>query len=192
MKNFVLIIIGLVSCLTLQAQLEGKILDPEGLPLSYVNIYITGTSIGTSTNNDGLYKLKLPEGQHEITYQYIGFKTHTETVLSSQEATTLNLTLYPEEYSLEEITISANAEDPAYAIIRKAQKKRKENKALLENKECDAYVRGFNKLTEAPDKIMGMDIGDLKGTLDEDGSGVVYLSESVSKLYQKDNETRAA
>ena len=177
-------------CLTLSAQLTGTIQDTDGLPLSYVNIYITGTSIGTTSNEEGIYILEATEGQYEISYQYIGFKTHKENINLSKKSQTIDITLYPEEYSLDQVTISANAEDPAYAIIRKAQKKRKEYKKKLSNKECDAYVKGFNKITESPDKIMGMDIGDLKKTLDEDGSGVVYLSESISKLYQKNNKIK--
>ena len=190
MKRILALLICLSLGFTLPAQLVGVILDSDGSPLSYVNIYITGTSIGTTSNEEGRYTLEANEGQYEISYQYIGYKTHKENVNLNTESQTIDITLYPEEYSLDEITISANAEDPAYAIIRKAQQKRKEYKDLLSNKECDAYVKGFNKITDSPDKIMGMDIGDLKRTLDEDNSGVVYLSESISKLYEKDKEIK--
>jgi len=48
---------------------------------------------------------------------------------------------------------------------------------------CDAYVRGFNKLYNAPEKIMGIEVGDMEGALDSTRQGVVYLSESVSRLH---------
>jgi Family of unknown function (DUF5686) len=39
------------------------------------------------------------------------------------------------------------------------------------------------KVLESPKKLLGQDVGDLDGNLDTTGQGIVYLSESVSKLY---------
>ena len=42
---------------------------------------------------------------------------------------------------------------------------------------------GSTKIYNAPEKIMGIEVGDMDGALDSTRQGVVYLSESVSKLY---------
>ncbi|NNF20676.1 MAG: carboxypeptidase-like regulatory domain-containing protein [Saprospiraceae bacterium] len=169
------------------SQLIGKITDGDGFPLSYVNIYVRNTSIGTTSNLDGFYELSLEKGQqYEIMYQYVGYKTISQFVELDDKPLTKNIRLQAEYYNLEEIVISASQEDPAYQIIRQAQRKRKYYKDLVRSYQCDAYMRGFNKIMDAPEKIMGFEIGDLDGLLDSTRQGVVYLSESVSKLYYKD------
>ena len=40
-----------------------------------VTIYAEGISIGTVSNNYGVYSLTLPAGTYQIIYQNIGFKT---------------------------------------------------------------------------------------------------------------------
>lgn len=172
------------------AQLTGVVTDQNGEALPYVNIYVENTSIGTTTNLDGEYSLKLNTGQHDIVFQFVGYKTKKISVDITQGSVQKNIQLYPENYQLEQVVISANAEDPAYAIIRKAQAKRKYYKELVKSYECDAYMRGFNKILDAPEKILGVEIGDLEGVLDSTRQGVVYLSESVSKLYYKEGQQK--
>ncbi len=172
------------------AQLSGTVYDENNLPLPYVNVYVKNTSIGTTTNPEGQYSLELSTGKHEIVYQFIGYKNENHLVDIANEETVLDLTMQPESYTLVEVTINADAEDPAYAIIRKAQEKRKYYKQLLDNYECDAYVRGFNKVNKAPEKVLGIEVGDFEGALDSNRTGVVYLSESISKLYYKEGQAK--
>ena len=192
MKTIIKYFVFLFVLLSVQlsAQISGTVTDDEGIPLPYVNIYVRNTSHGTTTNLDGKYELQLTDGRHEIMYQYVGYKTVSKTIEISNKAINQDIKLYPENYALEEVVISAVAEDPAYAIIRNAQKKRKYYKDLVQSFQCDAYMRGFNKILDAPEKIMGFDIGDLDGMLDSTRQGVVYLSESVSKLYYKDGKQK--
>lgn len=50
------------------------------------------------------------------------------------------------------------------------------------NYSCDAYTKGYIKILEAPEKILGRAIGNMDGDLDSNRKGFVYLSETVSKL----------
>ncbi|MFQ5447617.1 MAG: DUF5686 family protein, partial [Saprospiraceae bacterium] len=88
-----------------------------------------------------------------------------------------------ESIQLPEIEVKANAEDPAYPIIRKAIAKRKHYLEQVREYTCDVYIKGNVKLLDAPEKILGQEVGDLDGSLDSNRQGIVYLSESVSKLY---------
>ncbi|MEO1438318.1 MAG: DUF5686 family protein, partial [Bacteroidota bacterium] len=84
--------------------------------------------------------------------------------------------------------MAADAEDPAYRVIREAIKKRKYYRNLLEGYSCDVYIKGNKQFLDAPEKIFGQEIGDLGGSLDSNRQGIVYLSESVSKFhYQRPN-----
>lgn len=187
MRYQLLLLLSLFS-VVLHAQLRGVILDEKGTPLPFVNIHIANSTIGTSSNIEGEFIINLPSTTNQLVFQYVGYRTLKQEIKSDLDY--ISITLQPENFQLDEITISADAEDPAYAIIRKAQAQRKANKNKLSNRSCDAYVRGFNKVIDAPEKIMGLDIGDMDGMLDSTRQGVVYLSESVSKLYCLDGRSK--
>jgi len=172
------------------AQLKGNVVDEKGEALAFVNIHIQNKTIGTTTNIEGQYQLHLPKGNYDIVYQYIGFKSITKSVNIQDVSEIIDVTMYQESYKIDEIVIAADAEDPAYAIIRQAQANRKFHNDQLSNFECDVYMRGLNKITSAPEKIMGIDIGDFEGMLDSTRQGIVYLSESVSRLYSKDGQQK--
>ncbi len=166
------------------AIISGKITDEKHEPLAFVTVYVKNTTLGTTSNASGDYALDLPEGEYDLAFQYVGYKTKVEhVVLTAKKTLHLDVVLQTEELLLNEVTIKANAEDPAYRIIRNAIKQRKTRLKAVQNSECDVYIKGNQKIKNAPDKIMGRELGDLGGGLDSTRSGIVYLSESVSKLY---------
>jgi len=135
-----------------------------------------GTTIGTASNPEGYFELPLPEGEHELIFQYIGYKQHHELITVSDQSVSLNIVLEKEEISLDEVVISADAEDPAYRIIRNAIRKRKYHLQQVGDYRCEAYTKGIFRITEAPDKIFG----DSLNTKNDSIIGIVYLSESES------------
>ena len=189
-RNLLFIVIGLLLSQIGFSQVSGRVIDVNGEPLSYVNIYLEGTSIGTTSNLDGFYKLEISEGTNTIVFQYIGYRTVEQSINNTGEFVSLDVVLEDQVYTLDQVVIAADAEDPAYAIIRKAREKKEFYLKQFDNYSCDAYVKGFNKITDAPDKIFGREIGDLEGAIDSTGQGIVYLSESVSKLYVKGSEKK--
>ena len=189
-NSFRLTLFFLIAPLFCLGQIKGIVVDENNDPLPYVNIHLKNSSIGTTTNFEGNFLLKAPTGLHTVVFQYVGYKTVEKEVAVSAEILELEIQLQPETYETTTIKISANAEDPAYAIIRKAQARRKEYLARMKNYTCDAYVKGFTKVNDAPRKILGQEVGDLDGALDSTRQGVVYLSESVSKLYVKEGKSK--
>lgn len=170
------------------AQLSGTVLDENGEPLPYASVYARNSTNGTVANASGEYRLKLEKGTHDIVFQYIGYKQKIEKVIIADKPVRLNARLEPSDLELGEVVITT--EDPAYGIMRKAIEKRKYYKSRTPAYSCDAYIKGFYKLADAPKKLFGQEIGDMDGMLDSTGSGVLYLSESVSKLYVQANPPR--
>lgn len=181
--------IFLVSTLFLNAQVKGKVTSATNEILPVVNIFIENTYIGTTTNNDGLYELELEKaGTYTFVFQYLGFKTLKKEVTISSFPFTLNAELEEESVNLNEVVINSK-ENPAHAIIRAAIAKRKENLKQQNTFTANFYSRGLIKLLNAPEKILGQEVGDLEGNLDSTRQGIIYLSETVSKLeyqYPKD------
>ncbi len=173
---------------TISAQIVGKVTDNEGQPLSYVNIYLQNSYIGTTTNDDGNYTLNISEKtEFKITFQFLGYKTLIKTVTPSSFPVILNVTLEEESTSLDEVVVNTT-EDPAYRIIRKTIAQRKENLEKLSEYTADFYSRGLWKVKNVPEKIMGQEVGDFDGMLDSTRTGIIYLSETISEIaYQKPN-----
>ena len=158
---------------------KGRVIDQKGEGLPFATVYIKGTTNGTTTNDNGDYFLPLKQGNYELVFQFIGYRATTKQV-NVTSALTLNVTLEPEVLKLKEITVTANDEDPAYAIIRKARRNRRKYLKEVEQFRCNAYIKGLQRLNKAPKRILGM-----KVTVD---TGIVYFSESVSELnYKKGN-----
>lgn len=172
-----------ICILSLNSQaftIKGVVTDVKGEPLSYANMYIKGTSNGTSANAKGEYVLNVEAGVYEVVFQHIGYRQKIELITVTGN-TILNVQLDFVEYQKSEVPISSNF-NPADEVIRKAIARRKYFLEAVESYSCDAYVKGMNRLLDAPFwaknriKSAGVTIGK---------NGVVYLSESVSKLYYK-------
>jgi hypothetical protein len=193
MKSTLLFILFYGICLSAFAQqvsLSGKVVDAGGKPVPFASVYIKNTSNGASANIEGDYSIKLQPGQYEVQYKAVGYKQESRSI-DLKENTTLNVTLTAEVYELKAVTINAKGEDPAYAIIRKAIKKRKTHLSEVKAYTCEVYIKGLQKLLAAPKKFMGADMNQIGRELglDSNRRGIIYLSESESKLsYQYPNQ----
>lgn len=184
MRNYFPLVLLLFCIQTTKAFIvKGTVSTNKGEKLSYANIYVKGTSNGTSANVDGQYQLDLPAGHYEIIYQHIGYKQQIETV-NLQKDIEINVTLELLELQIRDVVVNGN-EDPALAVIRKAIERRKYFLNVVESYSCDAYIKGMQRILEAPDKILGRKINRTGILTGPNNSGILYLSESQSKLYYK-------
>ncbi len=172
-----------------QVTLMGKITDEQNHAIPYASVYVKGTTKGTSANADGNYTLQIGAGQYTVVYKAVGFKLEKRDVNINANQS-INIVLQAENYQLKDVVIKVGAEDPAYAIIRKVQKKRKYYLNQVNAFTCDVYTKGMQKILSAPKKLLGFDIQKAAPEigLDSNRRGIVYLSESESKYsFQKPN-----
>ena len=164
------------------AQIVGTITNQKNEPLPFVNILIENTYKGTTSNDDGYYELNISEAKtYTIIYTYLGYKTVKKEVAIDKFPFKIDITLEEESVSLGEVVV--NSEDnPAIAIMRQAIAMRKENLEKINSFKADFYSRGLIKIKDAPEKILGQEVGDLGGGLDSTRSGIIYLSETISKI----------
>lgn len=182
-KNYFLILFIFFSLKASSTSISGLVVDEKNQPLSFVGVFIAGTSTGTTANVEGQYRLELNPGTYELTYKMIGFTAKVQKVVIENMPIVINMQLNSEMINLKTVEIKANAEDPAYTIIRNAQKKRKFYRDQVEQYSCDAYVKSTQKLTEHPETFLGEKV-DVNEFMDST-TNLFYLSESVSHLYYK-------
>ncbi len=181
-RYFLFLFFVLLSSLSI-AQIKGTITDTQGDPLAFASIYIQGTSQGTSSNVEGVYELALEKGTYDLVFQYVGYQTAIKSISVGAELIKLDIQLQEESIGISEVVVSADAEDPAYAVIRKAMEKRTYFKDLIPSYSCNVYIKGNQKVLDAPTSILGTEIGDMEGSLDSNRQGIIYLSESEAELH---------
>lgn len=154
--------------------------NQNGEPLPYSSITIKGSKEATSANNEGVYFLQLPAGTYTIICRHVGFERQEKTISITNEDVQVNFVLKEQSVSLSEVVVKAGAEDPAYAIIRNAIKKRKEHLNEIKSYECEVYSKGTMSLRDFPKSFMGQKVDFEDG--DTSKQKMLYLSETISKL----------
>lgn len=190
-----LILVSLVS--SAQTLVKGKVIDANsGDPIPFANIIFKGTTIGTTTDFEGNYKLRATVPVDSITVSYLGYRTRTKKVERTTEQT-INFQLEELVTNLQEIVFDAG-ENPAFAILRGVMKnKEKNDKRRLTAYQYDTYTKVeidvdnisekfrnrkiVKKITQVLDSV-----GRIAG---EDGKPILplFISESVSKFYYRDS-----
>jgi hypothetical protein len=159
---------------------SGTVTDSQNQPVPFCSVYLKGTTTGTTANIEGAYALEVLPGNYEIVFRSIGYKLAAQDIIVGTGSILLNVSMQPEAYQLREAVVNASAEDPAYAIIRKAIIQRKKYLEEVEEFSCRSYVKSTQRLIDYPKKFLGqaIDFGDLLDTV----SRIFYLSESVADL----------
>ncbi len=156
-------------------KIAGKVVDEEGNGLPFATIYLENTTIGATSNVDGFFSIEAETGKQRVVFQFVGYRKKVIEIDNTKDNDELIIEMDVETFSLKELVVSSDQEDPAYKVIREAIKKRKYYQDEINAFQCDAYLKGLQAITQKPEKILGFKI-----TID---SGIVYLSESVSKLF---------
>ena len=172
----------------LAAQVSGTIINSDNIALQNVSVFIKNTYSGTITNKNGQFQLyPQKKGALTLIVRSIGYKTVSKNILYEGAPIKIDFTLTNQPVFLEEVSVSAQ-DNPAHRIVREAIKKRKEHLKKHSHYKANFYSRGTVKINNAPEKFLGFKIGDFEGSLDSTRSGIIYLSETKSKIYQKDQE----
>src|SRR5690606_26608147 len=85
------------------ATVKGQIVDVNGAPLPGVTIQLQGTTIGTVSDADGNYSLRVSPGS-TLTFSFIGFKAQMVQVGNQS---TINITMEEDLASLEEVVVTS-------------------------------------------------------------------------------------
>ncbi len=186
MKNTCFIYFLLFISFNANAQiysLSGKVQDNEQNPIPFATVFVKGTTNGSAANINGEYTLKVNDGKLEIIFSAVGYKQLIQKVEINQN-TVLNAELGTELYSLKDVIVYADREDPAYQIIRNSIKERKKYLNQTPTYTCDVYIKGVQRLLKTPEKFLGRDLNKVaqEAGLDSNRTGIIYQSESQSQL----------
>ncbi|MBO0931923.1 SusC/RagA family TonB-linked outer membrane protein [Fibrella aquatilis] len=87
---------------SLDRTVTGIVTDASNSGLPGVNVVVKGTSTGTSTDNDGRFRLNVPEGPATLVLSYIGYVSQEVDVTNR---TTISVSLATDDRSLTEVVV---------------------------------------------------------------------------------------
>ncbi|MEI9912193.1 MAG: DUF5686 family protein [Bacteroidota bacterium] len=172
----------ILSLISFAGKVSGKVTDDNGAPLAYASISIKGTTKGTNANSSGNYSITLSPGQYTLICQYVNYKKEETTITVTADDQVVNFTLTIQQLTLSEVIVR-KGEDPAYEIIRQAIKKRSYYNNQVDSFSVDVYIKGLLRSRGMPKKVFGRKIErEENDGLDSLGKGILFLSESVTKV----------
>ena len=154
MKRFLIILLVVAGYSTVSAQgyslLRGYVTDSMATPLPGVLVRLKDGG-GTLTDNAGRYELRLPQGVHRISFQYISYKSVQVDQLINGN-TTLNVILEEDANQLKQVTVANKRKDYSYAVIRNAIAEKKKYQTQYFNQKRTIYVKSKEHIIRSKKK----------------------------------------
>ncbi|WP_241739470.1 vWA domain-containing protein [Aestuariibaculum marinum] len=88
-------------------KITGTVYDDTKTPLPGANVYVKGTSKGTTTDFDGKYEIEIDAKHQVLVFSFIGYKTKEVKVKGK---TIVNVTLEQDSATLDEVVVVGMAE----------------------------------------------------------------------------------
>ena len=104
-------LLAIASMLTLwaktpQVRLYGYVLDTDNRGIELANVYIEGTTMGTTTNQNGYYDITVEMGDTIVmVYSMIGYETIRQQLYTRNDVLGVNVVLPTNEEMLSEVTV---------------------------------------------------------------------------------------
>ena len=104
-------LLAIASILTLwaktpQVRLYGYVLDTDNRGIELANVYIEGTTVGTTTNQNGYYDITVEMGDTIVmVYSMIGYETIRQQLYTRNDVLGVNVVLPTNEEMLSEVTV---------------------------------------------------------------------------------------
>ncbi|MFN8436862.1 MAG: DUF5686 family protein [Cytophagales bacterium] len=202
MKGFIISIFFFINLINFSQSVlvKGKVTEAEsGDPIPFATVYFKNTNVAVQTDFDGTYIL-----QSEVYYDSLvcindGFITKYKNI-EKKDTQIVDFQMYLEAAKLQSVVFTVG-EDPAYNLIRKAIKvKDINNKNKLKAYEYDSYTKLELDMDNISNKLrnkkyfkqIGSFMDSAQKVAGEDGKPIlpIYISESLSKIYYKNDLPR--
>ena len=130
--------------------IHGRVTNLQGEAIPFATIYVPDLSTGTTSNSDGNYELKLPEGKRKVLFQCLGYQTQTAEPIVGKSFLEVNVRLEMQEYQIPEVKVMASGEDPAYYIMRRAIAMAPYYQKQVSKYSCKVYLKGSGNFEKIP------------------------------------------
>ncbi|MGE5437984.1 MAG: DUF5686 family protein, partial [Syntrophothermus sp.] len=142
--------------------IKGLVLDKNiDKYLSFSSIRVLNTYIGTTSNKNGEYELKLPSGSYILVASYIGYYSDTISITLNEDKNNVNFLLTQTEVEVPEIVVTPGI-NPAIEVIKNAIEKKKKRDTYIKSYVYNAYTKGIIRTQDdfnTKSNSMSLDVG---------------------------------
>lgn len=165
---------------TVMGTVTDKEMNNESLP--FANVFVKGTTIGTTTDFDGKYILSLEEGEYVIVFSFVGYTPveKSVTVVAEQNITINQLLGASEGITMDEVLVKASVSKETASALLVEQKK-----AVVIKESIGAQTLskiGVSNAAAATTKIAGVAKSESSSAIYIRGLGDRYLSTTLNRL----------
>ena len=155
--------------------------EQDEAPLPFANVFIEGTTIGTTSNFDGYYELSLKQGSYNISFSFVGLEKVTrQIVVDGETPVEINVTLAATGQQLQEVKVAGVANRESETMLLMDQKKAVVAVESIGAKELS--IKGVSDAEGAVTKITGITKQEGEGTLNVRGLGDRYNTTTLNGL----------
>ncbi|MFP9115414.1 DUF5686 family protein [Flavobacterium sp. RHBU_3] len=181
MKKKIAVLLFFISLAT-HAQITGTVTDKTGKVLPFVSISVQNTYTTTLANENGGYILPIAKkGKYRLVFRSIGYRIKEVAINATSIPYNFDVVMDTDNYHAASLP-EERKNQIADSIINLAIQQRKANAEKVSAFEADFYSKGTLRVNNVPDKLLGQKIGNLGASIDTSGNGIIYLSETISKL----------
>lgn len=184
--------------------LSGKITNTKLEPIAYASVHIKELQTGTTTDNNGNFKLQLEAGKYDVIIDMMGYQSQVLTVIVIKDYT-LNIILEQEKAKmLGSVEIIGSRKDHAEDIVRNVINHKEELLQKAGNYSSNIYIKATDlnnykdskkakdtSLTKEQKELSGMNMAEIYLTTDheypnkikEERTGVKIRGNSESLFY---------
>ncbi len=117
MKPSLYILFAFVLSVTATAQqksfiIKGKVLDEKSkLPLANASVFCQNTTVGTTSDNEGSFSLRLSNGGYDLVVSYTSYETRVQRISNgNKENDSLVIELKQQDKNMTEVVVAGSAE----------------------------------------------------------------------------------
>ncbi len=136
----------------------GKVFDAKtNEPIPLVNVIVTDLKTGTSTDFEGSFRLKLPEGKYKIEFKTLGYETVVKEIeVKGDQPIYLEIEMIEANQNLDEVVIKASKRKNTERSVLALQKK---SIAIVDGLSAQTFkTSGVGNLASAVKKVVGVSV----------------------------------
>jgi iron complex outermembrane receptor protein len=158
MKKLILaLIIGFSAMIQAQNSVSGIVTDTKNQPLKGVSVYAPEIHKGTTTDENGNYKLNaIPNGTIKLSFVFVGYSTQYKTLDFQQKENKLNINLEETVFQMDEVIVSTAFNKLQSQNVMKVEH---ESMKSLQQKGTSSLIEGLATIPGVAQISTGTSIG---------------------------------
>lgn len=201
-KKYIFLVAFLLNCLASLAQpfkIKGKVIDKlTSEPMMFVNVYVAGTTLGTPTDENGVYELSIDQYYDSIEVSNMGYTTQRKSV-AKIAVQIINFEMLVASQEIAQVTINPGP-DHADIMMRKViDSKQKNNPERYESYQYETYNKMEIDLDDIGKKYLDNKLmkpfhiifDNMDSTSNETPFLPLFMTESLSNFYYRKNPKKS-